>query len=135
MKIDGVEPNGLTFCYLIQGCGYERFLDEGIQLHCCVIKNGLINSNLFVANALVDFYSACGSLVEAEKSFKFIPLSDIISWNSMVSVYAANGYSFDALAIFQAMHLWDKKPSACSFLGLPAQLETYHLGSKFILTS
>lgn len=61
MKIDGVEPNGLTFCYLIQGCGYERFLDEGIQLHCCVIKNGLINSNLFVANALVDFYSACGS--------------------------------------------------------------------------
>ncbi|KAL8550506.1 hypothetical protein ACS0TY_009071 [Phlomoides rotata] len=117
MRLDGVEPNGLTFCYLIQGCGYERFLDEGIQLHCCVMKNGLIDSNLFVANALVDFYSACGCLIEAKKSFKFIPLSDIISWNSMVSVYAANGYSFDALAIFQAMHLWDKKPSACSFLG------------------
>lgn len=117
MKLDGLDPNGLTFCYLIQGCGYERFLDEGMQLHCCVIKKGLVDSNLFVANALVDFYSACGSLAETRKSFEVIQPADVISWNSMVSVCAANGYSFDALEVFQTMHLWDKKPSACSFLG------------------
>ncbi|KAI3452715.1 hypothetical protein Pfo_009379 [Paulownia fortunei] len=116
-KLDGFVPNGLTFCYLIQGCGYERSLDEGMQLHCCVIKKGMVDSNLFVANALVDFYSACGSLIETRKSFEVIPPEDVISWNSMVSVCAANGYSFDALGVFQRMHFWGKKPSACSFLG------------------
>ncbi|PIN09767.1 hypothetical protein CDL12_17647 [Handroanthus impetiginosus] len=117
MKLTGIEPNGLTFCYLIRGCGYERFLDEGAQLHCCVIKNGLAGLNLFVANALVDFYSACGSFIETRKSFEVIPSEDVISWNSMVSVSAASGYSFDALDIFQRMHFWGKKPSVCSFLG------------------
>ncbi|KAH6819877.1 hypothetical protein C2S53_012838 [Perilla frutescens var. hirtella] len=117
MELEGLEPNGLTFCYLIQSCGYERCLEEGMQLHCCVIKRGLGDSNLFVANALVDFYSACGSLAETRKSFEVIPPADVISWNSMVSVCAANGYAYDGLVVFRTMHLWDKKPSACSFLG------------------
>ncbi|KAL7110319.1 hypothetical protein ACP275_05G017600 [Erythranthe tilingii] len=116
MKSDDLEPNGLTFCYLIWGCGYERFLDQGMQLHGCVIKKGLVNSNLFVANALVDFYSACGIFTDTRKSFEVIPTEDVISWNSMVSVCAANGYSFEALEFFHRMHFWDKKPSACSFL-------------------
>ena len=37
--------------------------------------------NIFVANALVDFYSACGSLVDAKKSFDSIPVENVISWN------------------------------------------------------
>ncbi|XP_051144318.1 pentatricopeptide repeat-containing protein At4g39530-like isoform X2 [Andrographis paniculata] len=117
MKLDGLEPNGLTFCYLIQGCGFERLVDEGIQLHCCVIKKGLDNSNLFVANAMVDFYSACGSSIDTRKSFEAIPPEDVISWNSMVSVCAANGHLSDALEAFQRMQLWGKKPSVSSFLG------------------
>ncbi|XP_075483929.1 pentatricopeptide repeat-containing protein At3g13880-like [Primulina tabacum] len=116
MKLDNVEPNGLTFCYLIRGCGYERFLDEGMQLHCLVIKNGMVNSNLFIANSLVDFYSACGSFIDAWKSFKCIPPEDVISWNSMVSVCAGNGYSIDAIEIFQQMQRFGKKPSVSSFL-------------------
>ncbi|KZV42549.1 pentatricopeptide repeat-containing protein-like [Dorcoceras hygrometricum] len=117
MKIDNVEPNGVTFCYLIRGCGYERFLDEGMQLHCLVTKNGLVNSNLFVANSLVDFYSACGSFFDAWESFNCIPPEDVISWNSMVSVCAGNGYSTDAIEIFREMQFFGKKPSASSFLG------------------
>ncbi|XP_047946407.1 pentatricopeptide repeat-containing protein At3g57430, chloroplastic-like [Salvia hispanica] len=117
MRLEGVEPNGVTYCYLIRGCGYERCLEGGMQLHCCVIKGGLVDSDLFVANALVDFYSACGSLVETRKVFEAIPPSDVISWNSLVSVCAASGCIRDGLEAFREMRLWDKKPSACSFLG------------------
>ncbi|KAL2519544.1 Tetratricopeptide repeat (TPR)-like superfamily protein [Abeliophyllum distichum] len=117
MALEGVEPNGLSFCYLIRSCSYERCFDEGMQLHCCVTKKGLVESNLFVANALVDFYSACGSVVDAWKSFKVIPPEDVISWNSMISVSASNGFLIDALEFFGRMHFWGKKPSACSFLG------------------
>ncbi|XP_022881001.1 pentatricopeptide repeat-containing protein At3g20730-like [Olea europaea var. sylvestris] len=117
MVLEAVEPNGLSFCYFIRGSSYERCLDEGMQLHCCVTKKGLVESNLFVANALVDFYSACGSVVDAWKSFQVIPPEDVISWNSMISVCASNGFLIDALEFFERMHFWGKKPSACSFLG------------------
>ncbi|CAK9182757.1 unnamed protein product [Ilex paraguariensis] len=117
LKLEAVEPNGLTFCYLIRGCGGKKFLDEGKQLHCYVIKSGWLASNLFVANALVDFYSACGSAVYAMKSFEVIPPEDVISWNSIISLYAANGFWLDALEVFRKMHIWNKKPSARSFLG------------------
>ncbi|KAH7857890.1 hypothetical protein Vadar_017625 [Vaccinium darrowii] len=117
MKLEGVESNGLTFCYLIRGCGSDRLVDEGKQLHCCAFKLGWVESNLFVANALVDFYSACGCLVGAKKSFEAIPPEDVISWNSVVSVYAGSGFSLDALEMFTRMQLWGKRPSVRSFLG------------------
>ncbi|KAM7476718.1 hypothetical protein LguiB_023961 [Lonicera macranthoides] len=118
MKLQAVLPNPITFCYLIRGFGNEKFLDEGKLLHCYAIKMGWSKSNLFVDNALVDFYSACGSVVDARKSFEVIPPEDVISWNSLVSVYALNGFQLDALEIFTRMQLWGKKPSVRSFVGL-----------------
>lgn len=118
MKEEGVMPNALTFCYLIRGCGNEEFVQEGKQLHCCVLKNGWSKLNIFVANALVDFYSACGCLDDAEKTFGVIPPSDVISWNSMVSAYGNNGFTFEAFEFFSKMRFWGKKPSVRSFVGL-----------------
>ena len=66
---------------------------------------------------MVDFYSACGSLVDAKKSFDSIPVEDVISWNSIVVVYADNGLLFDALKLFSIMQFWGKKPSIRSFVG------------------
>ncbi|KAF5443138.1 hypothetical protein F2P56_035724 [Juglans regia] len=45
MELDGVEPNGLTFCYLFRGCSNEKLLDEGKQLHCQVVKVGWLLGN------------------------------------------------------------------------------------------
>lgn len=117
MEEDGVKPNGLSFCYLIRSCCNEMFFREGEQLHANVIKVGWIESNIFVANALVDFHSACGSVNGSRKSFEAIPMEDVISWNSIVSVYADNGLLLDALELFGMMQYWGKRPSVRSFLG------------------
>ncbi|XP_027771881.1 pentatricopeptide repeat-containing protein At2g27610 [Solanum pennellii] len=118
MKMENVEPNGLTFCYLINGCCKEILVDEGRQLHSHVIKTGWLGSNFFLANVLVDFYSACGILVDADKAFECIPPQDVISWNSMVSVYAANDLLREAVRALEEMRLWDKNPSSMSFVAL-----------------
>lgn len=117
MKADAVEPNGLSFCYVFRGCSNGMLLDEGKRLHSHLIKLGWVDVNIFVANALVDFYSACGSLIDAKKSFDFIPVDDVISWNSIVSVYADYGLIFDALELFFRMQLCGKRPSIRSFVG------------------
>nr|XP_043638624.1 pentatricopeptide repeat-containing protein At2g33680 [Erigeron canadensis] len=118
MKREGVVPNPVTFCYLIRGFGNERFVDEGKEMHCYAIKVGWPASDVFVSNALVDFYSACGSLSDAERSFEVIPMDDVISWNSLVSVYAYNGLGGNAVGVFSMMQVWGKKPSIRSFVGL-----------------
>lgn len=118
MKMNGLEPNGLTLCYLIRGCCGGRFLVEGKQVHCHAVKSGWVELNIFVANALVDFYSACGSLIEARKAFEAIPPNEVISWNSMVWIYADNGLSLEALGLFAEMQFWEKRPSIRSFVGL-----------------
>ncbi|CAN4112885.1 unnamed protein product [Withania somnifera] len=118
MKLENVEPNGLTFCYLIHGCCKERLRDNGRQLHSHVIKTGWLESNIFLANALVDFYSACRILVDADKAFECIPPQDVMTWNSMVSVYAANDLLHEAVQVLEEMRSWDKHPSAISFIAL-----------------
>ncbi|WCJ38466.1 Tetratricopeptide repeat (TPR)-like superfamily protein [Euphorbia peplus] len=117
MKQDNVEENGLTLCYLIRGCCHRRFFDEGRQLHCHVVKVGLVDSNNFVANSLVDFYSSSGSLKDAKKSFEAIPLENVISWNSMLAVCADNSLSTEAVELFYMMQFWGMKPSIRSFVG------------------
>ncbi|KAI3698483.1 hypothetical protein L2E82_42059 [Cichorium intybus] len=118
MKREGVVPNPLTFCYLIRGFSNESLVNEGKELHSYAIKVGWAESELFVSNALVDFYSVCGNLTDAERSFQIIPTNNVISWNSLVSIYAYNRLAKNALEIFSRMQIWGKKPSIRSFVSL-----------------
>ncbi|XP_027348126.1 putative pentatricopeptide repeat-containing protein At3g05240 [Abrus precatorius] len=118
MCFEGVEPNGVTFCYLLRGCGNLRLLHEGKKLQGCILKMGLVESNVLVVNNLVDFYSACGCLVGARKCFEDIKVEDVISWNSLVSVYAENNLLFDALELFSVMKVRGHRPSVRSLVGL-----------------
>ncbi|PON44839.1 Tetratricopeptide-like helical domain containing protein [Parasponia andersonii] len=118
MKGAGLESNGLTLCYLIRGCCNGGSFDEGKQLHCHAIKLGCVQLNVFVANALVDLYSACESLIDARRAFEYIPSKDVISWNSVVWVYANHGLLIDALQVFSGMQYWGNRPSIRSLVGL-----------------
>ncbi|XP_054810060.1 putative pentatricopeptide repeat-containing protein At3g05240 [Prosopis cineraria] len=133
MESEGVEPNGLTFCYLLRGCSNLRLLYEGKKIQSRILKLGLGESNIYVANALVDFYSACGCLVDARKSFEAIPIEDVISWNSLVSVYVDNNLLCDALELFTTMQLWGQRPSIRSlvgFLNFSSRIKNINLGKQ-----
>ncbi|XP_014519679.1 putative pentatricopeptide repeat-containing protein At3g05240 [Vigna radiata var. radiata] len=117
MRFEGVEPNGVTFCYLLWECGNQRRLHEGKTIHGCVWKVGLVEPNVFVANALVDFYSACGCLVGSRKCFEAIENENVISWNSLVYVYAENSLLCEAFEVFSIMQLWGQRPSIRSLVG------------------
>ncbi|CAL9216062.1 unnamed protein product [Arabidopsis halleri] len=116
MELEGVAKNGLTYCYLIRGCSNDRLLYVGKQLHSLVIRSGWDISNIFVANALVDYYSSCGDLSGSKKSFNAVPEKDVISWNSIVSVCADYGSVLDSLDLFSKMQFWGKRPSIRSFM-------------------
>ncbi|CAN8241869.1 unnamed protein product [Cochlearia groenlandica] len=142
MAIEGVAENGLTYCYVIRGCGYDLLLDEGKQLHSLVIKSEWNVSNIFVANALVDFYSACSDLSGSMKAFDVVPEKDVISWNSIVSVCADYGSVLDSIDLFDKMSflsfcsrnsdIWSGKQIHCYVFKMSFDVSSVHVQSALI---
>ncbi|CAA7410289.1 unnamed protein product [Spirodela intermedia] len=114
----GVSFNGVSFSYLLHGCSDGRHLPEGKQLHCQSTKRGLVAGDLFVSNALVDLYAACGLREDAAAAAAAIAAGEVISWNSIVAVNAAGDRIAEALKLFRSMIAAGKRPSVRSLVAL-----------------
>uniref|UniRef100_A0A0D9WTX0 DYW domain-containing protein n=1 Tax=Leersia perrieri TaxID=77586 RepID=A0A0D9WTX0_9ORYZ len=119
MRRRSLELNGLSYCYAMKGC-YQNgeWLEQGRQLHGVVLKAGWIPSNIFLSNSLVDLYSAIGDIVDTEKALSDILSEDVISWNSIVSMYSDRGHTEEAVYYLKQMLWHGKMPSIRSFVGL-----------------
>ncbi|KAK6913351.1 E motif [Dillenia turbinata] len=74
----------------------------GRQLHSCALKMG-IGGDIFVACALIDMYSKCGSIVDARIAFDEMPERNTVGWNTIIAGYALHGYSEEALDMYYEM--------------------------------
>ncbi|XP_024539658.1 pentatricopeptide repeat-containing protein At3g05340-like [Selaginella moellendorffii] len=75
-------------------------LGTGAALHSRAFKSGY-DTDLSVANALVDMYLNCGSLADARKVFDGMTPQDPVSWNALILGYVTNGEAEEALSIFE----------------------------------
>ncbi|KAB1210544.1 hypothetical protein CJ030_MR6G010840 [Morella rubra] len=53
-----------------------------------------------------------------ETLFKLMPGRDIISWNSLITGFAQNGFGKKSLCVFQRMLEAKMKPNSVTFLGV-----------------
>eukprot|EP01018_Ginkgo_biloba_P001270 Gb_03440 [translate_table: standard] len=99
----GTRPDSFTFPRVLKACSALAALQQGKEIHHCIIKSGF-ESYLFVGNALVAMYSKCGCIDDAFKVFDKMSQRDVVSWNTMITAYAQNGYFNEALKLFCQMH-------------------------------
>ncbi|KAL9248536.1 Pentatricopeptide repeat-containing protein [Drosera capensis] len=92
-------------------------IEQGKIVHAHVMKMGLENK-LFVGSALIDMYSKCGVIKDAYNIFCSLPEKNDVSWNSMIMGFAQNGFSSDALMIYQEMNEYGVSPTAVTFVGI-----------------
>ncbi|MCD7451535.1 hypothetical protein HAX54_012521 [Datura stramonium] len=111
------KPNALTFVALIAASCNLVSLLHGLQFHNQIVKVGL-DFDPHVTNALVDMYSKCGSLEEAQRMFSSTLQRDIACWNSMISTYAQHGEAKEALNMFEKMINDGLKPNNVTFVGV-----------------
>ncbi|PHT92101.1 Pentatricopeptide repeat-containing protein, mitochondrial [Capsicum annuum] len=91
----------LSACSRVSG----KTLTQG--LHGFVTKRGF-DEDMGVANTLIDAYAKCGEVDFSRKIFNVMPQKDIISWNSMIAVYAQHGLSAQAMETFRSL-AWDRE--------------------------
>lgn len=116
MQQEGVSPDAVTFACLLKACGSVQDINMGNDFHALVQREGLLERNVVVANALVDMYAKCGLLGKAQAVFDELPIQDVVSWNVLILGYAQNGYAEEAFESFECMKARGFHPDGFTFV-------------------
>lgn len=100
MRNNGIDSTAYTVTSVLNACGSLAVIRQGRMLHSLAIKMGS-DGNVFVATALVDMYSKCGSINEAHIVFQHTTQKNSVLWTSLISGYAHNGRGLDAVQLFE----------------------------------
>ncbi|KAG8369057.1 hypothetical protein BUALT_Bualt15G0110700 [Buddleja alternifolia] len=126
LELEGLTPNCFTFTTVIAAIANMAVLGVGIQVHGGILKRGL-EYDLGVANALIDMYAKCGSILNSWKIFNEMRAKNVVSWTSMMIGYGSHGHGKEAIELFHKMINSGVKPdrivfvavlNACSHTGL-----------------
>ncbi|PPS10895.1 hypothetical protein GOBAR_AA09751 [Gossypium barbadense] len=96
------KPDNFTFPSVIKACGGIFDVGLGQGVHGMTAKLGVLG-DVFVCNALIAFYGKCGLVDEAVKVFDYMSEKNLVSWNSMICVFAENGFAQEGLGLFSEM--------------------------------
>ncbi|XP_011082186.1 pentatricopeptide repeat-containing protein At4g19220, mitochondrial [Sesamum indicum] len=97
-----IQPDIATVVTIIPFCAELLLLREGKAAHGFTIRREMA-SELSVINSLINMYSKCNNLKEAEYLFLTMPKKDLVAWNTMIFGYAQNGQSQEAKTLFKNM--------------------------------
>lgn len=99
---NGFTVDCFTISTLLTACSGCFALMEGRAVHAHAIRAGF-ETNLSVKNALIGFYTRCGSIKDVAALLERMPVRDIITWTEMITAYMAFGYVDLAVEIFDKM--------------------------------
>lgn len=78
-----------------------------------------MDKSVVVGSALIDMYSKCGQVQNAELIFKSLPEKNLVTWNAMISGFAHSGNSNKVIELYEQLKMVkDLKPDAITFLNV-----------------
>ncbi len=102
---------------VLNACASIVGLEEGRCVHQQIIEYGY-DSDVFVANSLVDMYAKCGSIEDAWRVFNKMPSRNVVTCNAMVLGHVKCGQGQKALELFQQLQQEGVQPDSLSFVGV-----------------
>ncbi|KAL5985759.1 hypothetical protein ACLOJK_027746 [Asimina triloba] len=114
MWISGVEPTSDTFACVLKACAEIPSLDQGVQLHGYLVKEGHLN-NTFITTSLITFYGNCKEIQNSHKVLEENMRRDVAVWTALLSGYSANSMHDQALEVFCIMTRDGIKPNQSTF--------------------
>ncbi|KAM0049168.1 putative tetratricopeptide-like helical domain superfamily, DYW domain-containing protein [Helianthus debilis subsp. tardiflorus] len=115
MKRCGFLADQATLTSVLRACTGLALLELGRQVHVHVLK---YHRDLILSNALLDMYCKCGSMEDARFEFTRMVHKDVISWSTMLIGLAQNGFSHEAIEMFEKMTSSCTKPNYITMVGV-----------------
>ncbi|CAL4974217.1 unnamed protein product [Urochloa decumbens] len=101
MHQEGAQMSEFTLSSTLSACAAKFAAIECKQLHTIAIKLAL-DSNSFVATAVLDVYAKCNMINDACLVFEKISEKTAVTWSTFFSGLVQNGLHEDALRLFQS---------------------------------
>ncbi|KAJ7549626.1 hypothetical protein O6H91_07G060800 [Diphasiastrum complanatum] len=117
MQQEHVETTCTTFVGVLNACASVAALEEGKRVHAQVTARGF-DSDIIVANCLIDMYSKCGSITDACKVFNGMLIHDVFSWNAILGGFAMHGRAKEAFQTFEKLSREGVEMDAITFVCL-----------------
>ncbi|XP_007210984.2 pentatricopeptide repeat-containing protein At1g18485 [Prunus persica] len=105
---ESLVPDVATLVTILPLCAGKGEVNIGMVIHGVAVKLGL-NQELMVNNALMDMYSKCGYLAEAQVLFDKNDKKNVVSWNSIIGGYSREGDVWGTFDLFQKMQMEEEK--------------------------
>lgn len=118
MQLEHLSPDAVTFSCSLKACGILRAAFAGQEIHHELVRNGLLEKNIAVANALIDMYAKCGLLDEAQEVLNRLPNRDAISWGALIAGYVLHDHFEEAVGFFEEMQHEGYSPDACTYVSV-----------------
>ncbi|KAL4327743.1 hypothetical protein AHAS_Ahas13G0130600 [Arachis hypogaea] len=99
----GLKPSEITFASLIDACKGSQ-VTLGLQIHCAIVKRGLLCGNEFLGTFLLGMYMDSQRIADANLLFsEFSNLKSIVMWTALISGYTQNDCCYEAINSYREM--------------------------------
>ncbi|KAH7424107.1 hypothetical protein KP509_12G090300 [Ceratopteris richardii] len=115
MQHAGVSPDAITFTCALKACVMIGEFSMAVDIHAEVERQGLLESDLILGNAVIDMYCKSCFPTRAKDVLKRLPRRDIFSWNGLLAGYTQDKYVNECLDCFEQMQCDGIFPDAVTF--------------------
>ncbi|KAH7330937.1 hypothetical protein KP509_20G008800 [Ceratopteris richardii] len=115
MRNEGLSPDIVTYVCTMKACGITQEVDVGKMIHDEIVDKGLLKKELVLGNALIDMYSKCGMILQAQNLFDELHARDVVSWNALIAGYVQQGLGEEAVDCLTKMSSDCIFPNAITF--------------------
>ncbi|KAM3362672.1 pentatricopeptide repeat-containing protein like [Capsicum galapagoense] len=129
----GAKPDEVTMLAALSACAHLGEHELGEWIHSYIIKHRL-RRTVSLNNTLIDMYAKSGNVKKAVELFESMETRSVVTWSTVISALAVNGYGREALNMFSRMEMVGIRPnavtliavlSACSHAGLVEEGRLY----------
>ncbi|EOY16621.1 Pentatricopeptide repeat superfamily protein [Theobroma cacao] len=119
MQVNGLKPSEVTFASLLEACNEPHKLNVGRQIHCLIVKRGLLYDEEFLGVSLLGMYMNSLRNTDARNLFaEFQDRKSAVLWTALVSGHTQNDCNEEALHFFLEMRSYNVLPDQATFVSV-----------------
>ncbi|KAJ1392783.1 Tetratricopeptide-like helical domain superfamily [Sesbania bispinosa] len=117
MQILGLTPSEITFATLVDACKGPPMVILGMQIHCAIVKRGLLCGSEFLGTSLLGMYMDSQRIADAKILFsEFSDLRSAVLWTALISGHTQNECNDEALNLYREMRDNNVLPDQATFV-------------------